>query len=290
MRCDLPRRRAAPYPCPTGLARRLLHALLPALAAGVLLARGAYATSPLAQSAASAIPAPEAAPPVSSLQEQALQAAGRAQEYLRGQSLTVGLGWSQDFFRLYSTSKIERPGPELATVTDNGALAPSVQYDSQEFGLATLPLRTGALALGYNFIFTYSTFSVNRETVDNPFVGEDRGTRVSGDFALAGPMLFARLGPLYPESELFWRLGGGAGAALMRYSGTVEIRQGEHFGEVIRVSDQANRLRLFTALLWELQFSRWLLTFRSMAIIASGGDAVAGLERHSLSLAYNFRF
>jgi hypothetical protein len=264
--------------------------LLPLLAGGAFLARMAGAAPfPLAQTAAPAVPPPGTAP-APTLQEQALQAAGRAQEYLRGQSITVGLGWSQDFFRLYSTAKIERPGPELATMTDNGALTPSLQYDSKELGLATLPLRTGALVLGYNFVFTYSTFSVHRETIDNPFVGEERGTRVSGDFALAGPMLFARLGPLYPESEIFWRLGGGGGAALMRYSGWVEIRQGEHFGEVIRVSDDPNRLRLFTALLWELQFSRWLLTFRSMAIIASGGDAVAGLERHSLSLAYNFRF
>ncbi len=239
-------------------------------------------------------PAPgETAPePTGGLAEQAQNVAKRVSENLRGQSITLGGGYSRDKFSIYKLQGIPTEGLGIALVdmTDSGTLTPYVQYDSAERPLASAPLKAGALTLGYNFTATYSTFDVNRELIDNPWGGEDRGTRVHGDFFLAGALVFARLGPLFPGSEVFWHAGFGGGGALMRYTGNVDVRQGQHFGELHDVSGGADNLRLFTTLLWELQFGHWLVSFRTLTIGFGSSDEQAQLTRDSLSLAYNFQF
>jgi hypothetical protein len=211
--------------------------------------------------------------------------------YLSGQTITVGGGYTINKFSVYKLKGIPQENlgnAHLADVTDNGTFSPFVDYASAEKPLASAPLATGVLTLGYNFAATYSTFNVNRELVDNPFQGEDFGTHVQGDYVLAGAALFAKLGPLFPESQVFWRVGLGAGGALLRYSGNVEVRQGVHFGEVHNVSGQADVLRPYTTLYWDLQFGRWLVSFRTMTISAAAGSEQTGLERDSLYLAYRF--
>jgi len=270
-----------------------------ATAVGVGQAYAAAPLVPLADApAVSAAPAtapasePAAEDATPGLRATAEAVADRATQYLVGQSVFVGGGYTFDKLRVYKLRGVpsENLGISLVDMTDNGSWAPWVEYASAEKPLARPQFASGVLSLGYNFMATYSTFDLNRELVDNPFHGENEGTRVQGDFALAGAVLFARLGPLFPGSDIFWRGGVGGGAALMRYSGTVQVRQGIHFGEVHDVSGQADTLRPFTTLTWDLQFGKWLVTFRSLAILAGGGSEVTGFERNSLYLAYRINF
>jgi hypothetical protein len=211
--------------------------------------------------------------------------------YLTGQAITLGAGYTLNKFSVYKLKGIPQENlgnAHLADVTDNGRLSPFVDYASAERPLVSAPLSIGALTLGYNFAASYSTFDVNRELVDNPFQGQDFGTRVQGDYATAGAVLFAKLGPLFPDSNVFWRAGFGAGGAVMRYSGNVEVRQGIHFGEIHDVSGQPDQLRLYTTLYWDLQFGRWLVAFRTLTIQAAATNEKSGLESDSLFLAYRF--
>jgi len=274
--------------------RLTLRGLAACIAGVVLLPAVSWGGGP--EGAAPAAPVSELAPVATEatgeLRAQAQAAVERAGQYLKGQSLTVGGGYTVDKFRVFKLRGIPSEGLGIAMVdmTDNGGLAPFVEYASAERPIASAPLALGALTLGYNLIASYSTFDVNRELVDNPFHGENFGTRVQGDFALAGAQVFARLGPLYPGSEVFWNAALGAGGALLRYSGTVQVRQGIHYGEFHSVSGQPDTLRIFTSLNWDLQFGRWLVSFRTLAIGTGTSDEQVGLERNSVYLAYNFRF
>jgi len=250
----------------------------------------AFAQAPLPgtsepPASAPVVPADEAAP--SNLE--ALQgAAQRAAETVRGQSLTLGLGYAQTTGKFSRFRDIGNNG--LAEITDNGTLAPLVQYNSQESYFWQRPLKVGSAALGYNFVANYASFSLNRQLTEGPFQGANVGTRVTGSYLTAAPMVFVRLGPLYPGRDISWKLGIGAGAAAVQYKGTVIATAPSGAQYLERVEYNADSLSLYYTEVWELQVERWSLLFKGDQTIGSAQHHNFSLEVYALTLAYTLAF
>jgi hypothetical protein len=220
-------------------------------------------------------------------QLEALQnAAQRAADTVRGQSVTLGLGYGQ------TTAKFGFPSLDKgrAQITDNGTLVPLVQYNSPESYFWESPLKVGRAALGYNLVANYAAFSLNRQLTVGPFQGANVGTRVTGSYVAAAPMVFVRLGTLYPERTIFWKFGVGAGAAAVQYKGTVIATTASSARYLEPVQFNGDSLSVYTTEVWELQVERWSLLFKGAQSSGSARHENFTLEEYSLTLGYGFTF
>jgi len=255
----------------------------------VILPICAFAQAPIVDA-----PGPPGSPPAAPAEEaapsrlEALQGAARqAAETVRGQSLNLGLGYGQTTAKF---SHFRDFGGAAAQITDNGTLVPLVQYNSQESYFWERPLKVGRVALGYNLVANYVSFSLNRQLTEGPFQGANVGTRVTGSYLAAAPMLFVRLGPLYPERDIAWKFGVGVGAAALQYKGTViaTTPSGTQSREAVRYN--ADSLSPYLTEVWELQVERWSLLFKGTQMSGSAQHETFDLEVYSLTLAYTFTF
>jgi len=271
----------------TGCSPRAWLAL--ALCLGILpicaFAQAPIVDAPGPPGSAPAAPAEEAAP---SKLEVLQGAARQAAETVRGQSFTLGLGYAQTTAKCSRFKNIGDNG--LAEITDNGTLAPLVQYNSQESYFWQRPLKVGSAALGYNFVANYASFSLNRQLTEGPFQGANVGTRVTGSYLTAAPMVFVRLGPLYPGRDISWKLGIGAGAAAVQYKGTVIATAPSGAQYLERVEYNADSLSLYYTEIWELQVEHWSLLFKGDQTIGSAQHHNFSLEEYALTLAYTLAF
>lgn len=209
-------------------------------------------------------------------------------ESVRGQSLQLGLGYVQNTGKFSSFKDL--PGPGVgAQITDNGRIAPFIQYNSAEKEFASYAMQQGRAGFGYNLIVTYEQFDLNRQLVDSPFIGKDLNTRIQGDFLAVAPLVFARLGPLYPGREIYWKFGVGAGAAFLRYHGDI-VATKNGMSQLEEVSYNADSLSLFETAVWEMQVERWALLFKALYVAGGGAHENFTIEQYGLTLAYTFTF
>lgn len=198
---------------------------------------------------------------------------------LRGQSITLGLGYAQGSFKL-----------PLSTLTDNGAAEYIFEYDSTEKALLQWHMATGSGLLGLNLTGTLGHFRTDYQLVSSAVTGTDIGTGVSGNYLAGAPMLFVRFGPLYSGSEIYWKFGAGLGVGLMRYSGTAAVDVSAPNPPVIEPeSSQGTRLAEYIPVDWELQINHWNLIFTSKYFYVRSSPS-ATYELYGLGLAYRFDF
>jgi hypothetical protein len=307
MRTPLPKpRRAArpalPLPLPAQPVLMLLALLLASLlawaapcraqsAAAQPAATPAQPAATPAQPAAApavpqAVPAPAAAEPPAA-EEPGSRVWQATWEALHGQSIVLGGGYTQ------GTLKFPRfrgdPGAQ-PQITDNGALTLLLQYETSEQYFATFPLQSGQAAFGYNFVASYAGLDVNRQLHGNAFQGEALGSAVKGDYLVAAPLVFVRVGPLYPDRHVFWKFGVGVGAALVRLHGQV-LPYGGDQGEALEpVDSKGTVLTLYDTFTWELELERWLIAFKSLFLGGKADQDRFTYEVYSLSLGYRLRF
>ena len=265
----------------------------PLLWAALVLGLGLQPVCAFGQAASPEAAEPSGGPPAAPgddaepAQFEALQhAARRAADTVRGQAVTLGLGYGQTTAKLY----FKDLDKGRAQITDNGTLVPLVQYASQESYFWESPLRTGRVAVGYNLVANYAAFSLNRQLTVGPFQGANVGTRVTGSYLAAAPLVFVRLGPLYPEREIFWKFGVGVGAAALQYKGTVIATTAGGGRYLEPVAKNADSLSVYTTEVWEVQVERWSLLFKGAQSSGSARHGNFTLEEYSLTLAYAFTF
>lgn len=198
---------------------------------------------------------------------------------LRGQSITLGLGYAQGSFKV-----------PLSTLTDNGATEYIFEYGSTEKPLLQWHMAAGNGLLGLNLTGTLGHFRADYQLISSGVTGTDMGTGVSGNYLAGAPMLFVRFGPLYPGSEIYWKFGAGLGVGLVRYSGTAAFEEPAPNPPLIEPeSSQGTKWAEYIPVDWELQMGHWDLIFTSKYFRVRS-TPVATYELYGLGLGYRFDF
>jgi len=289
------RPRPARGPCPAArvAAQLAAAAWISALLAAALLAAAVLVAPTPAAAQTPAVP-PAASPPGDPPPDQGEDPAGlaerlvqRAWEQLQGQSVVLGLGYAQGTAKFAEFGGDRGVQPQL---TDNGRFDLLLQYETTERYFAEYPLVTGRAAFGFNFVGSVSGLVVDRQLHGNAFQGEDLGSAVKGSYVAGAPMVFLRLGPLYPNRSVFWKAGAGLGLGLIEFEGRVLLNVGEADQAFAPVDSGGPVPALLMTYLWELEMDDWLIVFKSILLNGRAGDQLFSYELYSLGVGYKLRF
>jgi len=210
-------------------------------------------------------------------------------EFLKGQSIQLGLSYEQGTFKMTKTGSSSQ-------LTDNGRPAFLLNYTTGEHVLGKMPMKYGDAALAWSVVGSFGQQDTHYQL--NPYssaiIGQDLGSKVTGDFLSAAPFLYMRLGPVYPDSDSFWLFGYGAGVAAYHFSGDPLFYTPQNNGTIdvtsFHVSSSA-QLFLYQTWRWQFHYGNWDVLFTGKSL---SGRKIAGYdtsyEDYGLGLAYTIRF
>jgi hypothetical protein len=169
-------------------------------------------------------------------------------DYLyNGASITVGVGTRQADLQVRDKST----GASGKISERNSKVAYFLSY-------STRPSFIGNSKVGYNFMFNYTTFSMDRQEVaKNEY--RDVGTRVEGRVAYVVPTLFYQLGEHGPKGA-YARAGVGLGLGVAKYDGNIILDYPNNTTPV-SVSNGRYDLKTAAGLFLESRYRNWGLTF-----------------------------
>jgi hypothetical protein len=139
-------------------------------------------------------------------------ALARSRELVAGQSFLLGLSVQTAKLELYRGEPFADGHGPSAKLTNNRELEAIARYTTAETYLREYPMRVGWFRVGYDFELSTTGFRTDRQETRNVIEGEALGTTSSGRLLGTGPMVFVRLGPLYPGGRIFWKRGRAAGS------------------------------------------------------------------------------
>ena len=212
-------------------------------------------------------------------------------QYLQGQSIQLGLSYSQGTFKLSNAST-----NTSSQLTDNGRTTLILDYTSPEHVLGKLPMKYGDAVLGVNVGGTFgqqhTQFQLDPQS--SAVIGQDQGSKVTGDYLAAAPFLYLRLGPVYPGTDSYWLFGYGPGLALYHFSGNPIFYTAQPGGGILATSmpiSSSAKLFLYQTWRWQFHYGNWDVLFTGRQI---SGQKVSGYnasyEDYGLGVAYNFHF
>lgn len=192
-------------------------------------------------------------------------------------SFTLGLAYSQV---TYKTKRANTAG--LAQMTDNGAPSPIVEFNSKEKILKEWPMRVGSAVLGWDINASASVFDTRYQLTNSALRGQNIGTNVSGGYLGVAPILFFKVGPLYPGSELYLKVGGGVGPGLLQGSGTANFN-----GAISSVGSSSPSFAFYQTASWQFQAGHWNFDILGKALTSASGQHPS-LESYGFGVAYRF--
>jgi hypothetical protein len=234
---------------------------------------------PLVAFADDATPAPATGPGVTD----------EISEYLKGQSIQLGLSYSQGTFKM---SK----GNSRSQLTDNGRATAIIDYTSPEHVVGKLPMKYGDAVLGINFGGSFGQQHTDYQINPNSsaIIGDKLGSKVTGDYLAGAPLLYLRLGPLYPGTDSYWLFGYGPGVALYHFSGNPIFYTPQPNGTILATSmpiSGTTQLYFYQTWRWQFHYGNWDLLFTGKSL---SGRKVNGYntsyEDYGLGLAYSLHF
>lgn len=196
---------------------------------------------------------------------------------LDNESFTLGLGYSQV---TYKTTQANSTGE--AQITDNGAPSPIIELNSSEKVLTKWPMKVGSAVLGWDINASASVFDTRYQITNSALRGENIGTEVSGEYIGVAPILFLKIGPLYPGSELYLKIGGGIGPGLLRSSGTADFN-----GTITSVGSSSPVFALYRTASWQFQMGHWYFDILGKGFTTESGQH-SSLESYGFGVAYRF--
>lgn len=210
-------------------------------------------------------------------------------EFLKGQSIQLGLSYEQGTF------KMNKPGSS-SQLTDNGRTAFLLNYTTGEHILGKLPMKYGDAALAWSVVGSFGQQDTHYQI--NPYssaiIGQDLGSKVTGDFLSAAPFLYMRLGPVYPGSDSFWLFGYGAGVAVYHFSGNPIFYTPQPGGTILATSMPVSRSAepfLYQTWRWQFHYGNWDVLFTGKSLSGRKIDGYdTSYEDYGLGLAYTLRF
>lgn len=219
------------------------------------------------------------------------KAVEKTKESIRGRSLTLGPSFTLTDFQLFRDEKFSDGTTPKAKLTDNGRLNLFQRFQTEESYFVEVPMQVGFLRLGYNFITYLTFFETDKQEVLDGVFGEELGTGASGHVIGFAPFLFMVIGPLYPDTEIYWKTGLGVGVASIQYEAVVLFRNNRSpQTSRERLSDSDFNLSIFSQALWELNWERWVLTFQITRLTGDTQNGYFKFLERSLSLGYTFTF
>jgi len=196
---------------------------------------------------------------------------------LDNESFTLGLGYSQV---TYKTSQANSTGE--SQITDNGAPSPIIELNSSEKVLKKWPMKVGSAVLGWDINASASVFDTRYQITNSALRGQNIGTDVSGEYIGVAPILFLKIGPLYPGSDLYLKIGGGIGPGLLRSSGTADFN-----GTITPVGSSSPVFSLYRTASWQFQMGHWYFDILGKGFTTESGQH-SSLESYGFGVAYRF--
>lgn len=211
-------------------------------------------------------------------------------QYLKGQSIVLGLGYDQGTFKLNNSSA------KVAQLTDNGRPAPIIDFVSAEHVLGSLPMKYGDAVLGLNFTGSFGEQNTNFQNVPggSGILGQNIGSKVTGDYLAGAPVIYLRLGPVYPGTDSYWLFGYGLGGALWHFSGNPVLYIPGAATSTTATStpiSSRTKLVLYQTWRWQFHFNNWNVQFvgKGLGPLKVGGyDAT--YENYGIGIAYTIHF
>ena len=214
-----------------------------------------------------------------------------SREIFGGQAVLLGLALSSAKLNLFRNESFQDGRTPSAKLTNNGELGPVARYTTSETYLWEHPMRTGWFRFGYDFEVSYTSFQTDRQETLNVIEGEDLGTTSSGKMLATGAMIFVRLGPLYPDGDIYWKGGGGGGVGWIDFEADVLFRN--------NLSDETSRERvshdslspnLYLLGLWMLEWGNWQFIYIERNLRGNTNFGTFFFTETSTILGYTLRF
>ncbi len=198
---------------------------------------------------------------------------------LDNESLMLGLAYSQV---TYKTRRVNTPGYSM--ITDNGASNPIIELTSREKVLKEWPMRVGSAVVGWDINASASVFDTRYQLTNSALRGQNIGTNVSGGYIGVAPILFLKIGPLYPGSDLYLKVGGGIGPGLLKGSGTSDFN-----GTINQVGSSSPVFALYRTASWQFQAGNWYFDILGNGFSSGQHNSqYNSLESYGFGVAYRF--
>ncbi len=206
-----------------------------------------------------------------------------AQGYLNNSQFSLGLGVQQATLTLGRTAA-------RAQMTDNGTLTLLVSADSRGHPLWQEPLqRHGQVNLAWDWTATGNWMGLHRQLMNQADVGSNIGTSVQGGFVAAGIRLNLGMGPLYSNSNIFWRYALAFGPGVMRYQGHSLFEGSAASSTPVAVGGRW-LLTDYVENRWELVMDRWELLLNAQYLQGQSQGLRASYMVVGLGAAYRFNW
>ncbi len=192
---------------------------------------------------------------------------------LNKQSFELGLAYTQATFKTTHAN--------IGTqITDNGAPSPIIELRSSEKILKAWPMRVGNAVVGWDINASASIYNTRYQILNSALRGQDIGTNVSGGYIGVAPILFFKMGPLYPGSELYLKVGGGIGPGMLKSSGTSSFN-----GTVDTVGSSSPVFAIYRTASWQFQAGNWYFDILGKGLQTLDGTHTS-LESYGFGVAY----
>ena len=210
-------------------------------------------------------------------------------QFLKGQSFTLGYSYAQGTFKMSR-------GNTSSQLTDNGRASPIINYTTGEWVLDKFPMKYGDGAIGVNLGGSFGEqddhYQLNPQS--SAVIGQQLGSKVTGDYLTLAPLLYLRLGPVYPGTDSYWLFGYGPGVALYHFSGNPVFYTPQTNGSYLATSGPVSSsatLFLFQTWRWQFHYGNWDVLFIGRQLSGRKVDGYnTSYEDYSLGLAYTLRF
>lgn len=210
-------------------------------------------------------------------------------QFLKGQSFTLGYSYAQGTFKMSR-------GSTKSQLTDNGRASPIINYTTGEWVLDKFPMKYGDAAIGVNLGGSFGEQDTHFQLNPNSsaIIGQDLNSKVTGDYLTVAPLLYLRLGPVYPDSDSYWLFGYGPGLALYHFSGNPIFYTPQGNNSYLATSgpiSSSATLFLFQTWRWQFHYGNWDVLFIGRQLSNRKVDGYdTSYEDYSLGLAYTIRF
>jgi hypothetical protein len=198
-------------------------------------------------------------------------------------SFTLGLAYAQVTYKTKDPTSTKK-----SQITDNGAPSLILELNSKEKILKEWPLLVGSAVIGWDINAAAGVFETRYQLINSAIRGQDGGTTVSGSYIGVAPTLFLKVGPLYPNQDIYWKIGLGAGPGLLKSKGRVSIASGN-----TRINHDVGSsspiFALYNSGLWQLQVGQWYFDIMGKWLVAQDSNRTT-LESYGFGFAYRFSF
>ncbi len=195
--------------------------------------------------------------------------------FVNGASVTAGIGVRQADIQVR-----DKATGAAGKISDRVNTAYFLSY-------STRPSVIGTSRVGYNFVFNYQTFNMDKQEVAKD-VYRDLGTRVHGRVIYLVPSLFYQFGEHGPKGA-YTRLGFGLGLGATKYEGQIILDYPNNTTPVDVSSDDYD-LRFAGSVYVESRYRNWGVT-----LVAAGPSYEDDRYRYSVTdisayLSYTYYF